>query len=291
MINAKTAPFLACPFDGHAMKFSDKMVTCDNNHSFNVSKYGYVNMLTNRKRFHENIGDNKEMLLSRERFLGAGYYNFLTEAIKQIIITHLPRKNKPGGISGILEVGSGTAFYINNLKNSLDKLLPDKNFFYFGTDISKTAIELSAKRYRDITFIVADTYSNLPFKDKSVSVILNIFSPRNNREFKRILKDDGLLMTVIPSKDHLNELINKLGLLGIEENKKEKVEHALDRSFKKLGDSKYKQKLLLNSNAVMDLVKMGPNYEYINDEMILKIQSINNIEVTTSFNLNIYRPK
>ena len=124
-----------------------------------------------------------------------------------------------------------------------------------------------------------------------MSVILNIFSPRNNREFKRILKDDGLLMTVIPSKDHLNELINKLGLLGIEENKKEKVEHALDRSFKKLGDSKYKQKLLLNSNAVMDLVKMGPNYEYINDEMILKIQSINNIEVTTSFNLNIYRPK
>src|SRR5690606_1726201 len=74
-----------------------------------------------------------------------------------------------------------------------------------GVDISKEGILLASKNYFDIIWCVADL-ANLPFMDSQFDVILNILSPANYEEFNRTLKDDGILIKVIPGNSYLKEL-------------------------------------------------------------------------------------
>ncbi|MEH6944579.1 SAM-dependent methyltransferase, partial [Bacillus sp. JJ722] len=48
--------------------------------------------------------------------------------------------------------------------------------------------------------------ANTPFKAQQFDVILNILSPSNYAEFNRLLKDDGLVIKVVPRADYLIEL-------------------------------------------------------------------------------------
>ena len=293
MFTEKCITFLSCPIDGHDMKLSDKTIYCTSGHSFDISREGYINMLTSKKRFHENVGDNKEMLLSREHFLEKGYFDFLSEEINRIIIKHLRKgyedeKEKQHASSCVLEVGSGTAFYLKNLKTEIEKELLRNDFCYFGTDVSKEATKLSAKKYKDISFLVADTDFNIPFKNEVAKILLNIFSPRNSREFVRLLKNNGLLIVVIPNNNHLNELIDELGLIGIEKDKKEHLLTMFNELFKKVDERDCEQKLLMDSDSVVDIVKMGPSYKYVDNRMIQKIRNMGSIKITASFNISLY---
>src|SRR5699024_3874054 len=69
-------------------------------------------------------------------------------------------------------------------------------------DISKEGINLAAATYEEIFFLVADL-AHSPFSADSFDTILNILSPSNYQEFKRILKPGGLLIKVVPGADYL----------------------------------------------------------------------------------------
>ncbi|NLE07544.1 MAG: hypothetical protein GX627_02965 [Parcubacteria group bacterium] len=290
MLKNKCFEFLSCPIDGSDMVSLGKSVCCVNKHSFDVSKEGYINMLTSDKRFKQKIGDVKDMLLARSNFLQSGYYNFLSEEINKIAIRYLQNNNNKDGC--ILEVGCGTAFYLKRLKDNIDNDLK-KEFCYFGTDISKEAIKISAKKYKDINFIVADTYFKIPIKNKTVKIILNIFSPRNPEEFSRLLDDKGIIITVIPNENHLNELIEKFGLVKVEQEKKKHLMDALDGQFDKIEDYNFTKKISLKSNSIIDLIKMGPSYKCLNDKKIINIKNMNKnlLEVTASFNILVFVSK
>ena len=47
--------------------------------------------------------------------------------------------------------------------------------------------------------------AQLPLREHSIDVILDIFSPANYQEFGRLLSDYGLVFKVIPHEDHLKE--------------------------------------------------------------------------------------
>jgi len=52
--------------------------------------------------------------------------------------------------------------------------------------------------------------ARLPIKDGSMDILLDIFSPANYGEFKRVLKENGLLIKVIPTENHLKEIRQKV---------------------------------------------------------------------------------
>lgn len=291
MITGKAVKYMSCPIDGESLVATDKYLKCDNGHTFDISKEGYVNFLVSKKRFNKEIGDNKEMLQARDRFLTSGHYDPLSNEIGRLINKYFKNKFAGASDSCVLEVGSGIAFYLNNLKQILDKDVAQEPHCYIGTDISKSAIQFSSKKYKDISFLVADTYSKLPIKDNSVSILLNIFSPRNPREFKRALNDDGLLLTVIPNNDHLKEIVDELGLISVEKQKKEKLSEKLSDYFKKIKDKDLKYTLTLNEQSLTDLIKMSPSY-YLFDSQHLeqKIQGLKYPKrVTASFNISLYK--
>ena len=63
--------------------------------------------------------------------------------------------------------------------------------------------------YDAVNWFVGDL-ARLPIKDGSMDILLDIFSPANYGEFRRVLSKDGILIKVIPTKNHLKELRQKV---------------------------------------------------------------------------------
>ena len=74
-----------------------------------------------------------------------------------------------------------------------------------GIDLSKEGIRVAAKEHRDIIWCVADL-TKLPLQNQQFDLVLNILSPANYGEFKRVLKEHGILVKLLPTADYLIEL-------------------------------------------------------------------------------------
>lgn len=182
-----------CPVCGENLEFQNKNYKCKNNHSFDISAKGSVNLLlSNTSRLH---GDNKLMIQARREFLNKGYYKKLSDEINNIIINIL---DKNTNITGI-DAGCGEGYYTAALANSLKTKGFD--FSLYGFDISKDGIKY-ASSCKDAHFAVASLF-NMPVKSESADFLLNIFSPFCDNEYARVLKKNGILLSVIPGGRHL----------------------------------------------------------------------------------------
>ena len=72
----------------------------------------------------------------------------------------------------------------------------------FGFDISKEAIKYAAGKYKKYYFAVGSCF-DMPLKDNSFDLALNIFAPMVESEMMRILKKDGIMIYAVPGKNHL----------------------------------------------------------------------------------------
>ena len=69
---------LRCPVCAGALEKRAGAYLCPKNHSFDIAKSGYVNLLLNSSQGHH--GDDKLMVRARRDFLDKGYYDrFLSQ--------------------------------------------------------------------------------------------------------------------------------------------------------------------------------------------------------------------
>ena len=64
---------LMCPVCHKQLKLTDKTWRCDNNHSYDVAKQGYVNLHVVQHKHSKNPGDTPESVQARRAFLSAGH--------------------------------------------------------------------------------------------------------------------------------------------------------------------------------------------------------------------------
>src|SRR5699024_9854316 len=105
----------------------------------------------------------------------------------------------------IADLGCGEGSHLQSILENLS----DNNIVGVGLDISKEGILMAAKKYANPIWLVGDL-AKPPFADHSFHVILNILSPANYNEFKRILAPDGLAIKVVPRSHYLQELRDAL---------------------------------------------------------------------------------
>lgn len=184
-------PNYLCPLCQQALVLTDKTYRCENNHSFDQAKQGYVNLLPVQFKHSKAPGDNKAMVDARRAFLDKGFYQPLVEKM-------LALYQEYADISApILDAGCGEGFYTHQHKTSSNQV--------YGVDIAKDTIKLAAKRYKDCHFSVG-TLSKLSFKDNYFGWLISVYAPILETEFTRLLKEDGFLLTVTPAEQHLFEL-------------------------------------------------------------------------------------
>lgn len=227
-----------CPVCQEAFKQVDNyQLTCPNNHQFDLSKKGTLHFLL--KPMHSEY--TRDMLLARQRIAQDGFWHGLLEEVFEHIET----------VDGAhLDVGSGEGSQSDYLK----QLGLSGSIVAF--DISKEGINLAAATYEEIFFLVADL-AHSPFSADSFDTILNILSPSNYQEFKRILKPGGLLIKVVPGADYLKEL----RALGERENNVYSNQDVVDKfaeHFPVHNQYKVEYTVELAENRVDDFIEMTP---------------------------------
>ena len=175
---------LVCPVCGGALLRTERQYTCPAGHSFDVAKEGYVNLLCTSKSA-DKMGDSKESAAARHAFLERGYYGCLKEALTPLL--H----------GNVLDICCGEGYY-DEYQGEL-----------YGFDISREMVRLAASARKEHNYFVANL-ANIPIEDNSIDTAMHLFAPFNEKEFYRVLKKGGRLLSVIPGEDHLIELKNIL---------------------------------------------------------------------------------
>jgi len=62
----------SCPICGRPLTHEGSRYVCPQNHSFDLSREGYVNLLPANRRHSKEPGDDKAMAAARTRFLDGG---------------------------------------------------------------------------------------------------------------------------------------------------------------------------------------------------------------------------
>ena len=186
-----SATAFACPICRENLTLVETSLKCDNRHSFDLAKFGYVNLAPQIK---QSANYDKENFQNRQQILEAGFYQAILEGISDLLAT------KPSA-KIVLDIGCGEGFY----SRKLQEVHPEKTFYAF--DISKDSIQIAAKSEPNwaVNWFVGDL-ARLPIKDASMDILLDIFSPANYGEFRRVLSKDGILIKVIPTENHLKEI-------------------------------------------------------------------------------------
>ena len=190
-----SATAFACPICQENLTLVESSLKCNNRHSFDLAKFGYVNLAPQIK---QSANYDKENFQNRQQILESGFYQAILEDISDLLATNPSAKT-------VLDIGCGEGFYSRKLQESH----PDKTFYAF--DISKDSVQIAAKSEPNwaVNWFVGDL-ACLPIKDASMDILLDIFSPANYGEFKRVLKENGLLIKVIPTENHLKEIRQKV---------------------------------------------------------------------------------
>ena len=186
-----SASAFACPICQENLTLVETSLKCSNRHSFDLAKFGYVNLAPQIK---QSANYDKENFQNRQQILEAGFYQAILEGISDLLAT------KPSAKT-ILDIGCGEGFY----SRKLQEVHSDKTFYSF--DISKDSVQIAAKSEPNwvVNWFVGDL-ARLPIKDASMDILLDIFSPANYGEFRRVLSQNGILIKVVPTENHLKEI-------------------------------------------------------------------------------------
>ena len=188
---------LQCPVCGAPLGQAERTLRCENRHSFDLARQGYVNLLLSNKSSAKRHGDDKAMVLSRQAFLEKGNYAPLREALCRLALEHTQ------GDVTMLDVGCGEGWYTAGVKAALEGA--GRVCRACGLDISKDALIQAAKRRAGLDLVVGSVNA-LPVPDGTCTLLLNVFAPHDDAEFRRVLVPGGVLLKAVPLENHLMEL-------------------------------------------------------------------------------------
>lgn len=276
-----TPQSLTCPYCGATLQQeSSKTYKCINNHNFDLSKEGYLNLLPVNKKKSKIPGDNDMMIDARRRFLEAGHYDPLVFKTATSILS-----NVQSDLITVLDAGCGEGYYTNRI---LEDISTDE-VELLGVDISKHAVKLAAKKYKEAFFAVSSVYE-LPLLDSSIDLILSIFAPIHPVEFYRVQAEGGTVVVVGAGPNHLQELAE----LIYDEFRphQSKVIAKMSPLYSLTANDMLEYTIKLdNQEDIINLLKMTPYYWNISKEKLSHIESLETLELTCHFEVLLFDKK
>lgn len=243
----------------HALESS---VACSGGHDFAISAKGFLNLIPHQKPLK---GYDEAFFASRQRIMEHGYYDAVRAAVTR-------RLEDLGAASTVVDAGCGEGSYAKDAAQALPHAT------VLGLDISKDAIRVAARGGGPTRWLVADL-ANTPLADSTADVILNVFTPANYDEFKRLLKPDGLLIKVIPAPQHMRELRELAGghLLDAEFSDHGVAEHLM-RHMRIASRMRVSTTSTVFPGDALDLVRMSP-VSFGVEKHVLDLSSLTSITV------------
>ncbi|MGH4051399.1 MAG: putative RNA methyltransferase [Clostridium sp.] len=274
---------LKCPVCNLSLKKHEKQYVCLNNHSYDISSKGHINLLLANQKNTKEPGDSKEMMENRRNFLNKGYYQTFSEKLNNIIVSNINGNNV-----NILDVGCGEGYFLANLKRTIYKHYTNypikKEFGFYGIDISKAAVTYATNRDKQIKFIVGSNF-NLPIMTNTIDIIVRNFAPSDESELARVIKDDGKLIVITPGIQHLYGLKEILYVNAREHEQK----RTTFNGFKLINCFEVKYNIdVEGAQDVKSLIAMTPYYWTIDNAMKEKASETFRLSTLLDFNISVY---
>ena len=266
----------SCPVCGAALNADAYAFRCENGHSYDIAKKGYVNLLQSNQSHNKRHGDDRAMVAARTAFLDAGYYAPLRDALVAASAEIKPEQPT------VLDVGCGEGYYTAAVHAALCAVgkTPDVR----GVDISREALIAAHRRLPGLSLAVA-SLAHLPMAAESCDLLLNIFAPVDAAEFHRVLRSGGRLLRAVPLERHLWEL--KCAVYDVPyENRAPDTELA---GFRLAERRNIVSRITLPSQAdIQALFMMTPYYYKTSRADQEKLARMESLETETAFGLLIY---
>lgn len=279
----KNTQTLICPYCKNSLfATEDNSYVCELGHSHDISKEGYLNLLAVNKKKSKLPGDNDLMIAARRAFLDSGHYDPLITTLQTIVTEQSKLHNRS---LNILDAGCGEGYYTEKSLN----ISTDYRHDIIATDISKYAIKIAAKRYKDLSFFVSSIY-DLPVADKSIDLVLSVFAPTSPDQFNRVINDQGNVIIVAAGEQHMKEVAELIYDTFRPHNNK--VADKMSSLFKLKSHAQCEYELLLNDNdSILNLLKMTPYYWNTSKEILQKFHDLKQLKVTCDFDIHVFQPK
>ena len=279
---------LLCPVCREPLRQVGHTIRCPQSHSFDLARQGYVHLLLADGKLPEILGDAKEMVRARHRFLTSGAYDPLSERINRTVLWHVEERGMVERTLNLLDVGCGEGTYLSRLQAFLAERL-EIPLCVYGMDIAKEAVRMAARDHGGIHFFVASVRRRLLFPDDSIDVLLNVFAPRDPDEFNRVLDPEGILVVAIPGPDHLAGLREEFELLDLEEDKEKGVVEQFGPHFPNVERHPVVYALELSGDRVRDLVRMTPNYWHLSKATWQSLDKVDRRRIWVEFTILTFR--
>jgi 23S rRNA (guanine745-N1)-methyltransferase len=236
-----------CPVCKSDLVAEEKRYICANNHAFDIARQGYVNLLLSSQRPSKAPGDSAEMIADRRAFLDTGHYQPLRERVLERLAQLQQRTQHT---QQILDLGCGEGYYTAAFARAQRTV--------YALDISKPALAIAARRTREITWCIG-TSRALPFHDRSLDVVINIFCRPHVSETQRVLREHGTLLLVGPGAQHLRELRDVL-YDNVKLDDSHTAPALLNEGFTLAHSETLHYRFTLEGMAIGQLARMTPHY-------------------------------
>lgn len=265
-----------CPVCGEALYREERSYRCARRHCYDIAKSGYVNLLPPSPGGKRH-GDDRLMVQARTDFLSRGFYAHLMDETAEMC-----GALAPNGVR-LLDAGCGEGAYTRRIYDRLCAL--EKQPQVVGVDISTDALRHAARLVPEASFCAAST-AHIPLEDASVDLIVNIFSPFMDAEFRRVLSPGGHLLRVVPLARHLWELKTAVYATPYE-NPPLPLEA---EGFVIVEQRELRREIELpTAQDVQALFQMTPYYYKTGVDDQKKLERVQSLRVTTQFGLIVYQ--
>lgn len=234
---------LRCPVcGGDLMRVGDDFA-CEKRHRVNVNRKGCLNFLS----APVDSCYDAALFQARRRVFAAGCYQPVAEAMEAML---------PQGEQRLLDAGCGDGWYLNAL------LQKHADWQGAGVDISRDAILQATDQSCMALWCVGDL-RKLPFRSGAFTAILDVLTPANYEEFRRVLAQDGLLLKVYPGSGYLREIRAACGMAPYAEGQ---VEAYLREKAQVVEERRVTVSHWMTPELWRDFVWMTPLNQDLNDE-------------------------
>ena len=237
---------LRCPLCGLELAQDAGRLYCADGHSFDRARQGYVALRVGERAVRN--ADTPAMVSAREALLGSGLYAPIRDRVADVIATQAAVDHP----LVVADLAGGTGYYLAGILDSL----PDACGVCI--DLSTAALKRAARCHPRAAAIGADLNRPLPLADESMSVVTSFFGPRNIPEIQRVMRPGAIFAIVAPTAQHLTELIEPLGMVGVDHRKEERLNATL-APFKTLHKEKIEYQTPATHTQALHIAQMGPS--------------------------------
>lgn len=246
---------------------------CARRHSFDVARSGYVNLLQPQDRRSARPGDSAAAQQARRRLVERGVETAITEAIAAMITLD--------ACDALLDVGCGEGHHLATISARFEGE-------GHGLDISVPAIDVAARLYPALHWVVANADRFLPYADASFQLVTSITARRNPAEFRRVLGDGGALLVVVPAPDDLIEVRELVLGEGVARDRIDKAIETFAPLFVLDRHERIRHTVRLDPASVRDV--MVGTYRAGRASRQARLATVPALDVTLSRDVLLFRP-